>query len=324
MKTLIRNFCLLSLALAIMACGETSVHPVEDPPVVDDPINPEAISSALIEDQIGSIWRLTTITYETHGTVQIPPEQLFTFQLIPRWEHNSPEYIRVLGHAGTHPYEAQFVGSSSEDDKDAFLKGEGGHARFSRYSPIDTEDPIVRGSIEDHYMRVLSQVRGYTIFNNGTLLEFYTDRAKLTRKSLTFQKIDLSNSAEMKLELIDNINAFSDELYTDRIVNIDNINVENNMLTMNVQYYGGCSNHGFRLISGQAFIDTDPAEMAVYLVRWDVPDDCHMLVTIRLACDISGLKAKYQEEFLKDPEGDVLLKVHGVHNSPRSHTFQFR
>lgn len=72
---------------------------------------------------------------------------------------------------------------------------------------------------------------------------------------------------------------------------IDEVSLEGNILTVVVQYSGGCKDHEFKLFSNQRYMKSMPPQLPLYLEHEANDDNCRALIMQTLKFDVS--KAKY-------------------------------
>jgi hypothetical protein len=72
---------------------------------------------------------------------------------------------------------------------------------------------------------------------------------------------------------------------------INEVSLDGVILTVIVQYSGGCKNHEFKLISNQRYMKSMPPQLPLYLEHQANNDNCRALVIQTLKFDVT--KAKY-------------------------------
>jgi len=72
---------------------------------------------------------------------------------------------------------------------------------------------------------------------------------------------------------------------------INEVSIDGVILTVVVQYSGGCENHEFKMISNQRYMKSMPPQLPLYLEHQANNDNCRALVIQTLKFDVT--KAKY-------------------------------
>ena len=72
---------------------------------------------------------------------------------------------------------------------------------------------------------------------------------------------------------------------------INEVSLDGVILTVVVQYSGGCKDHEFKLISNQRYMKSMPPQLPLYLEHESNDDNCRALIIQTLKFDVS--KAKY-------------------------------
>jgi hypothetical protein len=71
---------------------------------------------------------------------------------------------------------------------------------------------------------------------------------------------------------------------------INSMTILGNILTLEVEYSGGCAEHTFELYFDNTFFETTPIQAALILKHNNKGDTCRELITKELHFDISALK----------------------------------
>lgn len=85
--------------------------------------------------------------------------------------------------------------------------------------------------------------------------------------------------------------------------------IENDTLTLTVSYSGGCARHDFTLVADDAFRDSAPVQLDVFLAHDANDDPCEAYPTVAFEFDLTPVRALYGETFGTDA-GAVVLRVH--------------
>ena len=88
-------------------------------------------------------------------------------------------------------------------------------------------------------------------------------------------------------------------------VTIQTASVDGNIMTIEVEYSGGCKDHDFDLIGSAAIMKSLPAQRGIELVHKLSDDTCRELVTEELEFDISEFA--YQ----KEDGSEIMLLLNG-------------
>ena len=83
------------------------------------------------------------------------------------------------------------------------------------------------------------------------------------------------------------------DLETDPVT-IQEIGLSGDLLTITVEYSGGCDDHAFTLHAGPCFLESWPPQSEIYLVHDDPGDPCDAIVTEERVFDLTPLKKTYR------------------------------
>lgn len=96
-----------------------------------------------------------------------------------------------------------------------------------------------------------------------------------------------------KAELVDNLGE-----YKGAAVNIQSVLIKGNLMTIHVNYSGGCEEHEFKLVGSKIITKTMPVKRGITLYHDNKGDSCRELVDEILVFDISALGIDKQEVVL--------------------------
>jgi hypothetical protein len=83
--------------------------------------------------------------------------------------------------------------------------------------------------------------------------------------------------------------------------------VEGNLLTMDLEFSGGCREHEFEAITNGGFLESLPPQLRVF-VRHDANEDpCDALVRERVAFDLTPIAELIKESLADDLAGPIIL-----------------
>lgn len=97
-----------------------------------------------------------------------------------------------------------------------------------------------------------------------------------------------------KAELVDDFSSYRDNA----AVNIQSILIKGNLMTIHVNYSGGCEKHEFKLLGSKMLEKTMPPKRGVTLYHDNKGDSCRELVDEILVFDITALGISKQEVIL--------------------------
>lgn len=86
--------------------------------------------------------------------------------------------------------------------------------------------------------------------------------------------------------------------------------VEEDLLTLHIQYGGGCRDHRFALLVDPAFMESHPVQVAARLAHDADGDPCRALVGRTLRFDLTALKEHYRNAYGAGP-ATVILQLAG-------------
>ena len=84
--------------------------------------------------------------------------------------------------------------------------------------------------------------------------------------------------------------------------------IEGDTLTITVSFGGGCATHDFTLVTGAAFMESDPVMLDAHLIHDGHDDPCEAYLTEHVAFDLTPIRALYQEAYGADA-GVVVLSI---------------
>jgi len=87
---------------------------------------------------------------------------------------------------------------------------------------------------------------------------------------------------------------------------ITGLELNKNLLSLNVQYSGGCSEHEFKLFTNKNYSKSEPPKLSLSLEHNTNGDLCKAIITDKIVFDISN--AKYPD---KDKRYTVILLLEG-------------
>ncbi len=83
--------------------------------------------------------------------------------------------------------------------------------------------------------------------------------------------------------------------------------VEGDSLSLEVQYGGGCEEHGFALYASDMFLESEPVQVMASLAHDAKGDKCKALVTRKLRFDLGPLRDAYRRQYQRD--GTIVLQL---------------
>jgi hypothetical protein len=94
-------------------------------------------------------------------------------------------------------------------------------------------------------------------------------------------------------------------------VNFNQITLDQDRLTIDLSYSGGCRNHIFTLIGSNEFMESNPVRTDIVLSHNANDDPCEAWLREKLYFDLSPLKEAYQEAYSMS-SGSIILLLEGV------------
>ena len=92
-------------------------------------------------------------------------------------------------------------------------------------------------------------------------------------------------------------------------VSVQKIEISGDLLTITVEYSGGCDDHGFTLHAGPCVLESWPPQSEIYLVHSDPGDPCDAVVTEERLFDLVPLKETYRED-LRGRSRTLVLNIY--------------
>ena len=80
------------------------------------------------------------------------------------------------------------------------------------------------------------------------------------------------------------------------------------VLMVSVSYAGGCRAHGFRLLTADSFMESDPVQLRITLIHDGNGDRCLAWITEQHAFDLSDVKARWRAAYRRE-SGVVQLRL---------------
>jgi hypothetical protein len=77
-------------------------------------------------------------------------------------------------------------------------------------------------------------------------------------------------------------------------VSIQKIEISGDLMTITVEYAGGCADHSFALHACSGFLESWPPQSEIMMVHEDPDDPCDAVVTEDLVFDLVPLKDTYR------------------------------
>jgi len=84
--------------------------------------------------------------------------------------------------------------------------------------------------------------------------------------------------------------------------------VQDDTLTINVSYSGGCETHAFTLVAEERFLESLPVQLRVSLAHNANDDTCEALILETLHFNLTPIKEAYRKGYQKDT-GTIVLRL---------------
>ena len=84
--------------------------------------------------------------------------------------------------------------------------------------------------------------------------------------------------------------------------------IEDDILSVDVSYGGGCETHVFTLVTESMFLESFPVQLRVSLAHNANGDTCEALITEVHHFDLTPIKEAYQKGYQTD-EGTIVLRI---------------
>jgi len=111
----------------------------------------------------------------------------------------------------------------------------------------------------------------------------------------------------------ENVSNYSNDSYT-----INNVEIEEDILTIEVKYGGGCKEHIFSLFGSPGFMKSSPVQTDVMLSHNANNDLCKALITEEVSFNLTPLKEVWQQMY--GESGTIIINLQGF-NEPISYEF---
>ena len=94
----------------------------------------------------------------------------------------------------------------------------------------------------------------------------------------------------------------------------DTVSLEQNFLSLDISYSGGCASHEFSLIGSGDFMESYPVQTTIVLSHEDNDDNCESFITETLVFDLTPLKELYIDLY-SESSGTIIIHLLGWDNS---------
>jgi len=91
------------------------------------------------------------------------------------------------------------------------------------------------------------------------------------------------------------------------------VTLEQDILSLDVSYSGGCTSHDFLLIGSGDFMESYPVQTTIVLSHEDNDDNCESLITKTLVFDLTPLKELYIDLY-SESSGTIITHLLGWDN----------
>jgi len=98
-------------------------------------------------------------------------------------------------------------------------------------------------------------------------------------------------------------------------VDIVDVSVVGDSLSVSVRYGGGCANHAFVLLAGTAWMESYPVQLRLRVAHDAKGDPCDALFTRELRFDLTPIRAAYRKSYQANT-GAVVLHLLAAPSSP--------
>lgn len=113
---------------------------------------------------------------------------------------------------------------------------------------------------------------------------------------------------------------------TDKRVNdayeLNSATIADGILTVSVSYSGGCKKHEFTLVTGTAFLESDPVQLSVAIFHNANGDTCEAYPTEEYHFDLTPIKKMYQNAY-QVQAGTVKLNLKGAPEGTPALIYEF-
>ena len=96
--------------------------------------------------------------------------------------------------------------------------------------------------------------------------------------------------------------------------------LQDDTLTLNVSYSGGCETHAFTLVAEERFLESFPVQLRVSLAHNANSDTCEALITEDHRFDLTPIKEMYQKGY-RTEQGTIVLRLKDAPPSDLAYDF---
>jgi hypothetical protein len=114
------------------------------------------------------------------------------------------------------------------------------------------------------------------------------------------------NSDLKKIHFIDNV---SDTTLPDDNISITSVQITADVMSVAVQYSGGCREHFIEMYSEKLFMESNPVQLRMRLSHDDNNDACEMIVSDTLYFDLKPVKELFSY-YYRGSSGEMYIRIY--------------
>lgn len=264
---------LLAIVLLVGACKDSTLYPNNGGGGGNNGNNDPVLT---LPDIYGIEWHLQSIESPLTGNiVTIPDDEVITLTF---------QKDNLGGSTGCNAYGADYTTAANN--------------ALTITNIISTMVACGPGSHEGQFVAGLETTASYKV-TNTTLLLYNADKSQVMRFSTQTKPIQLIG--------LERISFAASKPYSSTKAVIDG-----DILTVTVQYSGGCEDHNFLLYGPLTIPDNDPTKITTYLIHESKPDMCEAFINESRQFDLTPLKKRWQE-VRGETAGEIEISIHDAH-----------
>ncbi|MCB0282726.1 MAG: hypothetical protein KDF60_09125 [Calditrichaeota bacterium] len=152
-------------------------------------------------------------------------------------------------------------------------------------------------------------LQGDTLFyeNNHTPQIFKLSDGKLTLTDLCVDCFEHYYSSPDNVNNLIIYDHWRDLFLPDDPLDIKNVSISKDILSIDVQFGGGCEDHLFDMFTASAFLESNPVQADLKLVHNGLDDPCDALISKTVKFDLTPLKKAYITSY--GNSGSIYLRI---------------
>lgn len=115
--------------------------------------------------------------------------------------------------------------------------------------------------------------------------------------------------------------SFDPANYPEDPVSVSGLALRNDSLVVSLSHSGGCTEHSFRLIATNYWLESLPVQLDAVLVHNDPGDPCDAIVSLDVGFGLASFRQEYTSSY--GTPGDAIINVYDSDSNRSSIRYQF-